>query len=239
MLLFLNAFCLFWHQSSSFLFCLPTPSFVILLQFELFANTIEDVSRIQYQALFDASVGITQSITAEAIALNQTFPFVTIPKYEVYAREARIASHAEVVSYSPRVKAEQIPAFNEYAAKNVDWIDKSRALQNQLENKDEVFQPAFVIPFVFDTTYDVNTGEQSVSPSTTDAEVLWHTSPLSNSAFLFMANLLSVESNTYDGPSPYDLVRITGGKYIFGAFAVLHFLFLLTRLLGLRRAYSI
>ena len=190
----------------------------LLLQFNLFANTIEDVSKIQYKALFDAAQGLSNTITAEAIGLNMTFPFVTINNFEAFARDARIASKAELVSCSLVVQAADIPAFNQYgppaAAK---WIQTTQVLNDHLKENDdgnnvEMAPQTQILPFIYDTTYDISTGEQTVTPSTTDSEVLWQTSPLIENGLLLMSNLLSIQAGLVPGmDSPFVTIQKTKG----------------------------
>ena len=191
-----------------------------LTQFDLFANTIEDVSRIQYKALFDAMKGLSSSITAEAASLNQTFPFVTLRNYEVFANDAKIASKSELINFSVRVSADQIQAFNAYAPLHAqEWIYASQVLANQLEGTEAEMETIQTLPFIYDTTYNIATGEQSIAPTTTNAEVLWQTSPVIKNGFLLMTNLLGIQVPDENGQfvestSIWEAVRITQGKTI-------------------------
>ena len=101
----------------------------------MFANTIEDVSRLQYKALFDATERLSAVMTNEAAVGNMTFPFVTIPHWEFFARDARVSAKAELMTYSARVTAEQVPAFNAYIAQGhaQEWIMTSRHINNQMD----------------------------------------------------------------------------------------------------------
>ena len=177
----------------------------------MFAHTIEDVSKINFKTLFDATESLSSSVTAEAMALNMTFPFVTLNNYEVFARDARLASKAEFMCISMRLSAQQIPEFNAYApAKAQEWIATSQLLANQLEQTDTEYEPIQTLPFVYDTFVDINTGEQTISPTTTDAEVLWQTSPVIHNGFMLMSNLLGIETGE-EVISPYVTIRTTQG----------------------------
>eukprot|EP00977_Amphora_coffeiformis_P005788 scaffold1221_cov207-Amphora_coffeaeformis.AAC.47 len=206
----------------------------VYFQFDLFANTIEDVSKIQYKALFDSTQGLSNTITAEAIALNMTFPFVTLNNFEVYARDARIASKAELLSCSLVVEATDIPAFNQYAPPAAAaWILTSEQLMAYYDSEghgsmdmtpsngsggDDMKNMApktQILPFVYDTTYNITTGEQAITPSSTDSEVLWQTSPLVGNGFLLMSNLLSIQAGLVPGmDSPFVTVQKTKRTYI-------------------------
>ena len=188
----------------------------MILQFNLFANTIEDVSKIHYKALFDAAQGLSNTMTAEAIALNMTFPFVTLNNFEVYARDARIASKAELMSCSLKVEAADIPAFNQYAPNATsEWVQATKEVMAYGDGHDNIdTNPIQILPFIYDTTIDLTTGEQSISPTTTDSEVLWQTSPLIENGFLLMSNLLSILTGLEeDMESPFLTIRRTKGTY--------------------------
>lgn len=125
-----------WYWPLVYALYLHIPLHYILsaFQFNLFANTIEDVSRIQYKALFDATEGLSRAITAQAQASEQTFPFVTLDNFEVYAHEARVGSKAETIGYSPIVRAADIQDFNAYAPEHAEaWVRSSQALAHELE----------------------------------------------------------------------------------------------------------
>ena len=163
--------------------------------------------------MFDATDGLSRTITAQAIATNQTFPFVTIDNFEVYARDARIACQAESFAYTARVKAQDIMAFNEYSITHSNWVKKSQALTNALENENKVYDELTILPFIYDTTYDINTGEQTIVPTRTNAEVLWQTSPVIDNGFLLMSNLVSL--NVENSTNIYGMVDHTNGKGYF------------------------
>lgn len=191
--------------------------FLCLLQFGLFVNTIEDVSRIHYKTLFESTDGLSAMITAEASSFNMNFPNVTIPNFEVYGRDARLASKVELFSFSVQVSAEEVPQFNAYAAsgKAQEWIAASQSTTNQMDGTpDREYDPIHTLPFIYDTTYDINTGEQSIAPSMgSNAEVAWQTSPVINNGFLLMSNLLSLTTGTDGQVGPYDVVKVTQGMH--------------------------
>lgn len=164
----------------------------------------------------DAGRGLSSIVTTEAIQLNQTFPFVTINNFEVFARQARIASKAEVMSLSLHVEADQLQAFNAYAPSHAqEWLAASQMLNNDYEGTDAEIEMIPTLPFVYDTDVDIVTGEQSIAPTTTRAEVAWQISPVVKNGFLLMSNLIGITTANPDDNevvSSFEVVRTTQGK---------------------------
>ena len=172
---------------------------------------------MHYKTLFEATDSLSTMITADASSLGMNFPNVTISKFEVYARDARLASKAELFAFSVKVSAKEIPQFNAYAAsgKAQEWIAASQRITNQMDGTPyRAYDPIYTLPFIYDTTYDINTGEQSITATVdSDAEVSWQTSPVINNGFLLMSNLLSITGGSETQISPYDVVKVTQGMY--------------------------
>lgn len=72
-----------------------------------------------------------------------------------------------------------------------------------------------IVPFIYNTTYDVSTGEQSIIPTAnTVAEVMWQNSPVVNNGLLLMSNLHSLVDADATAVNPYQAIRKTKGTYI-------------------------
>lgn len=70
--------------------------------------------------------GLADIITGYAGKVGATFPFVTLPLFEVQAEHTRQASHAEVLTYAPFVAEEERKEWEAFAWKNQQWIKNSR-----------------------------------------------------------------------------------------------------------------
>ena len=162
----------------------------------MFANTIEGVSQIHFKSLFDASRGFSNALTSEAIALNMTFPFVTFSNFEVFGRQARLASKVEVIGFAPRIENTQLLAqWNEYALQNEHWVDGAHRIEQQIDPSAPAYQPFRLSPFVYDLKVNPETNEQTVVPPSGEGPFtpVWMVSPPPLSPFLIKVNTLGLE----------------------------------------------
>jgi hypothetical protein len=124
------------------------------------------------------SFGVT--ITAEAETLGGTFPFVTIPSFEVLAEGVREKLRVEAILYSPLLKTrEEVPEWQTYSIANQGWLSKSREVASSSPYTNfnpSDYQTGPITPFLFDVTE-----ENSVAPSLANSEPpyapIWHVSP--------------------------------------------------------------
>ena len=107
-------------------------------RFYLHANTIRDTSSIRFERSRDALTELATELTAYAHKSNTSFPFVTMPLFEVNARHARIQSGAEVVGFVPLVEHRDKAAWGEYSVENQWWIEESRGLDLEDDDDDDV-----------------------------------------------------------------------------------------------------
>ena len=90
---------------------------------EIESQAIENLDRV-----FLALQSLARTITSHATAgsggdsMTSTFPFVTLPRFEVYGGEARELAGAVVVIYAPLVYASDVPAWQTYSLYNQNWI---------------------------------------------------------------------------------------------------------------------
>ena len=180
------------------------------IQFELFANTIEDVSRLQFHTLFDSFRGMSKSLTREAISMNMTYPFVTSPGFEVFGQQARQASGVEIIGFVPFVEASELQAWNTYSMQHQNWIADSQLLTTQMEETDVTYPHVDLPPIVYDLTISPETGEMGMTPSQGEGPFLplWQISPPPVSPFLLKVNTPSVPMN----PNPQVAIEKTQGK---------------------------
>ncbi|KAL7563389.1 hypothetical protein ACA910_016490 [Epithemia clementina (nom. ined.)] len=95
-------------------------------KFYVFANTIEDVSRMHFQSMVDSIHDLSLTITAQAERNNWTFPFVTVDNWEVHAQKARQRGFLEVIQYLPWIEGQsELDAFSVYVAENFGWQESA------------------------------------------------------------------------------------------------------------------
>eukprot|EP00977_Amphora_coffeiformis_P020551 scaffold8371_cov199-Amphora_coffeaeformis.AAC.4 len=169
-------------------------------QFTLFANTIEDVLRLQFRALFDANRNMAYSVTSQALALNMTFPFVTLPNFETYGRQSRLNTGVEAIGWMPHVQTDDLQAFNLYSQQQgASWMKKSQEIERGIEGNIAQYESFDLVPFIYDVSVDPKTGEQSITPASGEGPFtpLWQSSPPPTSPFLLMSNTLSINENPH------------------------------------------
>jgi hypothetical protein len=66
---------------------------------------------------------LANSITSQALATNQTFPFVTIPDFEILGSDLRVQAGAMILYWTPLVTDETRAAWEAYAFKNRAQVD--------------------------------------------------------------------------------------------------------------------
>ena len=97
-------------------------------------NTIRDASEFHSTNMFTAVRSFSDTVTAEAIASNQTFPFVTLPAFEALGTGVRSASGAEMINWHPRVEQHQLEEWSQYVLTNYEQnLADSRAIALTLD----------------------------------------------------------------------------------------------------------
>jgi hypothetical protein len=91
-----------------------------------FAHTIEDASQFHITNMNLAFKNLGEIITTAAQATNASFPFVTVPKFEVYGRHARLQSGIETFTFNPFITDETRAAWQAYSIQNQGWLKESR-----------------------------------------------------------------------------------------------------------------
>jgi hypothetical protein len=71
---------------------------------------------------------LSDTIASSATTSNQSFPFVTVPLFEVYGDTARIQSGFESVTYTPLVLEQEVSGWINYSLANQNWLLESRAI---------------------------------------------------------------------------------------------------------------
>ena len=95
----------------------------------MFSNTIQDVAQFHAKNMFLAMDMCGQAITSAAIATNATFPFVTVPNFEVLGAATRAQSGIEMLLWQPiLVNDKTTEKWIDYSLQNQGWVNESRAL---------------------------------------------------------------------------------------------------------------
>ena len=78
---------------------------------------------------------LAEIITTASVTTNASFPFVTVPMWEVYASQARLQSGAEIFAFTPIVEEAEMGLWANYSNSHQGWLQESRNLQ---QNRKEV-----------------------------------------------------------------------------------------------------
>jgi hypothetical protein len=102
-------------------------SILFLLQFLQFAVTLEDSIEFHLKGVVQATQGLSQVLTSEAIKKNETWPFVTLSSFEVYVGNTRAQSSSELIVVAPFVEKGNLEPWTKYstAPEQQRWIDES------------------------------------------------------------------------------------------------------------------
>jgi hypothetical protein len=145
-----------------------------------FASTIGDAFRIDMHNLFSTMRSCSSSISGVALAENSTFPFVTVPTFEILGESVRQQSGAEVVVFTPKVELGEVTQWQEYAIANEGWYEESKKLaisfsEGSLVQSD--FASGSMLPFIYNTIVDENGNSSPGSPVNPPFYPIWQHSP--------------------------------------------------------------
>jgi hypothetical protein len=157
-----------------------------------FANTIGDAAQVHKHNLFLTLRSFSNTISSAAVATNSTFPFVTVPMFEVLAEAALQQSESELLIFTPKVEVGEVTRWQEYATANEGWYEESKALhisssKGRLAQSD--FAPGSPLPFIYNTMVDENGNPTPGPPVNPPFYPIWQLSPPPFSPYLIKANI--------------------------------------------------
>eukprot|EP00977_Amphora_coffeiformis_P016581 scaffold5169_cov172-Amphora_coffeaeformis.AAC.12 len=146
--------------------------------YALFADTIKDAVTAYFSDIEVVFDGLAETITGAAITSGETFPFVTVPMFEVAGEHSRQATGIETLTFAPFVAEDQREAWEAYAWKNQGWLDESRTIGRSsgeiLKNSQHLESP--ITPIIYE--------HESIEPPFSQIPAVntpflpaWHTSP--------------------------------------------------------------
>jgi hypothetical protein len=99
---------------------------------------------------------MSAAISSQVLHTGESWPFVTIPGFEVIGNGVRTQGGLETVVFSPLVAREQAERWASYSEQNLcRWVNESDAtmiLQHGRDKNDPVYEDCQVpsVPFIFD-----------------------------------------------------------------------------------------
>jgi hypothetical protein len=164
--------------------------------YSAFANTIRNSVRVHKRDLFMTMRGCSDSISGAAIATNSEFPFVTVPTFEIFGHSVRQQSGAEVLVFTPKVEADELTRWQEYATANEGWYEESKQLAVSSSGSSLVvsdFEPGNISSIIYDPSADEE-GENLI-PASPPFYPIWQFSPPPFSPFALKANFAQLLDN--------------------------------------------
>jgi hypothetical protein len=102
---------------------------------------------------------MSSTMSAQALHMGETWPFVTVPSFEAIGSGARKQAGLETIIFAPLVNREQAKQWGSYSAENLcHWINESEAAMRSEphHNMSEAdYSPCQnpLVPFIFDSAY--------------------------------------------------------------------------------------
>lgn len=132
-----------------------------------FANTIRDSVRVHKRDLFMTMRSCSDSITGAAIATNSEFPYVTVPTFEIFGHSVRQQSGAEAIIFTPKVEADELTRWQNYAIANEGWYETSKQMAVASTESSSVladYVPGNISTFIYDAFVEESSGILTPTP---------------------------------------------------------------------------
>lgn len=95
------------------------------IQFVGLAHELVLATKTSAASKFSVVQSLGIAITSYAMDRNLTFPFVTLPHYELQTRESRLLSGGEIIAYTPLVmQGNETMQWQAYAQQHSGWIQE-------------------------------------------------------------------------------------------------------------------
>ena len=96
-----------------------------LVQFTVHALDIARASQASARSKYEVAESFALATTSLALDRGLTFPFVTLPDFEVQASNARELSDTNRLGWCPFVSRSQASEWGQYVAANQGWLQES------------------------------------------------------------------------------------------------------------------
>uniref|UniRef100_A0A7S3L1G7 Phosphodiesterase n=1 Tax=Amphora coffeiformis TaxID=265554 RepID=A0A7S3L1G7_9STRA len=160
-------------------------------EFDLYATAFHDDLQLRHENVRQALAVKSRWISAQAKVLEQSFPNVTLPTFEVMAQSVRSSPGIESLVWAPLLTSSaDHNAWQVYAVEHQSWISQARALDGNDYDTDSTVTSE-ISGYVFDVTED---GEKVPSQDELLAPAWQVSPPPTDPAFSVCQNLLSAES---------------------------------------------
>jgi hypothetical protein len=179
-------------SAGTFMFLKSSAQSFFEQSFNSFANTIAEAAEVHTHNLFSTMRSASNSISAAALVANSTFPFVTVPAFEVLGDFIREQSGTELLIFTPKIEIDKVARWEEYAAANEGWYEESKEVAVSSSDGSLVqsdYAPGSPIPFIFNTIFDDDGNPAPGPPQNPPYYPVWQFSPPPFSPYLIKANI--------------------------------------------------
>lgn len=126
-------------------------------QYYLHSNTIRDITKVRVENMVQGLVDFADEMTAYARGSNSSYPFVTMPFFEVKASHVRRKAGVELISVHPLVQPVDRDAWERYSVDHTYWIPQGRDIAAGKGGKaPSEYQAETITPYIAE--FDQNSG---------------------------------------------------------------------------------
>jgi hypothetical protein len=148
--------------------------------------------------MFEAYQGLGETLTAHATNMNLTFPFVSLPMFEVAGRHTLAQSRNELLFFAPFVAGDRKEEWEQYAVEHQGWLDEGRKIRLEADQTLQV--SSFIEGPIPTRIFEFLTaaGDLDLSPQGRDYySPIWQTSPVPFTSSLQNFNVRSFENTEF------------------------------------------
>lgn len=107
---------------------------MLQLQYGLFTDSIRDSAALNVKAVVNAALTFSATTSNYIDAMNTSWPFVTIPNFEIQVENVKRSTRAERILFLPHVDEEHFDTWIEYSRENMGWREESLRAYGKSEN---------------------------------------------------------------------------------------------------------
>lgn len=138
--------------------------------------------------VLEATDGLSDVVTSEAVKSNSDWPYVTMSAFEVFVRHTRAQASSEFIVVAPIVTADNLEKWLDYSTANQGWIEESFAVSGETNTSN--LQPIPTSVYRFGNQSEMipeeGTGDYPMAP-------FWQMSPPPVNTSIVNFNALSID----------------------------------------------
>jgi cytoskeletal protein RodZ len=112
----------------------PSHGHTLDVQYYSFCDLILESTQASSERLLTSVQSFSDSITTYTVATDATWPFVTVPNFEILGFKSNQISRALSLTFSPLVSSNDLGTWEEYANSSHGWLDQGLQAQSLLSS---------------------------------------------------------------------------------------------------------